>query len=672
MKKWIFSCWFLSFLGLSQSQNAELRGILTNSFSEPLSGYELRLSGTNLTTVSTEDGSFSLQLPPNFKSGDLVIRLFNETLQTVSLKKGESNVLDLGIWVVPQQESPLHLLSVDDLNELYQEDTDLDRGQIGSVLQSQRDIFLNTVAFQFSPTFFRLRGLDNSNQVVRINGVAMQSFLRGSPSWSQWGGLNDFTNRGQHMYLGSSSQIHGMGGFLSTTQIQLRPSAFRSGTKISQAFSNSSYRFRTQLSFVKDPQEKSFGYGFLFSRRWGSQGFVEGTFYDAWSGAAMIEKQWNSQHQTWFTAFYTPTRRGKNAPLTREVFNLKGRSYNPHWGLQEGLPRNSRTVRVQAPMMVFNHRWQFNENDFLQLNIGYQWGLLGSSRLLYNGHELKNQSLSGGGQNPDPVYYQYMPSYALRNLENPDYRNAFFLEEEIKQNGQIDWESLYQANRTSSGFGIYALYEDVQKWNRGSINLQCTRQLVPQLFFRAQGEVIEEQSQFFAMPIDLLGADFLWDYNSYAPLLEQIDSNLNNSNSKVNLETPFQYHYGIQSQEINLAASIDYSNLGLNSFLGGIVRYRSYLRDGYFRTGLYPQNSFGKGLLQNYTTFGIKGGLDYSLTGRHHLSLKALWLQKPPAFKNVYVNSRENQYVIPNSTFETNQQLVFQYLWQGERWTVML
>jgi len=45
--------------------------------------------------------------------------------------------------------------------------------------------------------------------------------------------------------------------------------------------------------------------------------------YSSFSGALLIEKKWNENCSSWFTAIYTPTTRARNAPLTEEVFKIR-------------------------------------------------------------------------------------------------------------------------------------------------------------------------------------------------------------------------------------------------------------------------------------------------------------------------------------------------------------
>ncbi len=660
------SCLFMILFAYVLNAQQLVKGYLVNSFNEPFPNCTLSILEFSVKTVSDEKGYFLLELPISFKNGDLVIETPDGLQQLIPLDFSSDSILDLGTWRVDVLQELDETQSQLDWDALFEEDSGIDRGQIGSILQSQRDVFLNTAAFQFSPTFFRLRGLDPRYQEVQLNGIPIQSFFKGTPQWSQWGGLNDFTNRGQQLFMGASPQIYGRGGFLSTTQINLQPSLFRSGAKISQAFSNSSYRFRTQFSVVERPQENKLGYGLLLSRRWGKRGYMEGTPYEAFSGALLLEKNWSKKHLTWFTAFYTPNSRGKNAPLTKEVFDLKGRQFNPHWGMQSNRIRNSRMTETKTPIVLLNHRWQLNENQFLQFNFGFIWGSQSSSRLLYNGHQLVEGILQGGGRNPDPTYYQYLPSYALRNLNTPDLARAYTLQQEIIENGQLDWRSLYESNQTGSGYGIYALYADVQKLKQRHYNIQYTLRKDNGLNFRSQLGVAQEQSAFFAQPKDLLGAEYLLNYNSYASEASQFPNNLLAPNQKIEVGDAFQYHYEIGTANLSLASSLDYTSEGWNVF--GIVSgaYRSYIREGFFQNGSYPEYSYGKGLTQKFVTLSAKGGVGYALTGRHHFTLQGQWQQKPPAYKNVYVNPRENQFTIPESTFETNTQLVFTYLWQGK------
>ena len=131
--------------------------------------------------------------------------------------------------------------------------------------------------------------------------------------------------------------------------------------------------------------------------------------------------------------------------------------------MQSGSMRNSRIRRIEEPISILSHYWTINEKTTLNTNIAYQFGELGNSRLDWGGSDLDDgNNPIGRGANPSPTYYQKLPSYYLRN-DPSDYEGAYKAEKEFINNGQINWDDLYEANITNTqngGNAIFALYED--------------------------------------------------------------------------------------------------------------------------------------------------------------------------------------------------------------------
>ena len=101
---------------------------------------------------------------------------------------------------------------------------------------------------------------------------------------------------------------------------------------------------------------------------------------------------------------------------------------------------------------MLNHELQLSSKTTLSTNLAYQFGELGNSRLDYP-----------GGANPSPTYYQNLPSYHLAASDGPDYSSAYLAQENLRMNGQVDWNRIYDANLTSASSGLpaaYVLYED--------------------------------------------------------------------------------------------------------------------------------------------------------------------------------------------------------------------
>jgi len=178
-----------------------------------------------------------------------------------------------------------------------------------------------------------------------------------------------------------------------------------------------------------------------------------------------------------FTSILASNKRGKNSPQTQEVFDLKGIQYNSYWGNQNGKMRNSRIKNIFEPIFILNHDWNINKKTILNTNFSYQFGRIGNSRIDNNGTKIDGNTVDGNGNpyivglgtaNPDPTYYQKLPSYALRE----GYKDVYERLQTFLNEGQLNWNSLYMANLSpnNNGFSGYALYEDRNDDNQFTTN----------------------------------------------------------------------------------------------------------------------------------------------------------------------------------------------------------
>ncbi|GAL79784.1 thiamin-regulated outer membrane receptor Omr1 [Algibacter lectus] len=219
-------------------------------------------------------------------------------------------------------------LSDDELN-----DDSSGADNISGLLASSLDVFQRTAAFEFSPSFFRLRGLDSKNSTLLINGIEMNKTYNGRPQWSNWGGVNDVL-RNQELSTGLAPSNYSFGGVLGTNNINIRASQTRAGGRITYSSSNRSYSNRLMATYASGLLKNNWAYTVTLGRRWGgNEGYQEATSYNSNSFFTSVEKIINKAHSLSFSAIYTPNRRGKSSPNTQEVFDLKGIKYNEYWGV---------------------------------------------------------------------------------------------------------------------------------------------------------------------------------------------------------------------------------------------------------------------------------------------------------------------------------------------------
>lgn len=662
MKKIIFSLLLMNVTVWStcpQSLSNVSGLVLDNYTKKPISGVSISMMGTDISQLTDSSGNFKLL---NVPLGEqlILIRFSGYRFQNLPITIVEGQDLNLGeieLYVAIVERNDLSVISLSD-EELSDDEGGADN--TAGLLQSSKDIFLSTAAYEFSTTFFKARGYNSENGKVLINGVEMNKMYNGRPQWSNWGGLNDL-QRNQELSNGLAASESTFGGIAGSNNIIMRTSEYRKGGKISYASSNRSYTGRVMVSYSTGLNESGWAFSFLVSRRYANEGYNDGTLYDSNSFFAAVEKKINKHHSLNFTVFYTPNRRGKSSPNTQEVYDLKSTKYNAYWGNQDNSKRNSRERQIQEPVFILNHYWNLNDKTTLNTNLAFQKGKIGNSRVDYGGTNLVtdnegNDFLIGGGSNPDPTYYQKLPSYFLRDPENPDYEGAYFAQKEFEDNGQLDWNSLYVANETSSSLGgnsIYALYEDRNDDTQFTANSILRTELSDNIGLNASISYRNLKSENFAFMKDLLGGLGFLNVDSFSETIEEAQNDLRNPNRVVQVEERFKYNYIIDANNIDAFVQAQFQYSKVDFYIGTQFSNTNYQRNGLYENGRFPgERSYGLSEKVSFSNFNAKGGMTYKITGRHLIDFNAGYITNAPTIRNTFSNSRENNDIVRDISSE--------------------
>ena len=519
-------------------------------------------------------------------------------------------------------------LSDDELND----DTSA-ADNISGLLNSSMDVFYRTAAYEFSSSFFKVRGLDSDNAILQINGIKMNKLYNGRPQWSNWGGLNDVL-RNQELSNGSIPLKYNFGGILGSNNINVRASEYGEGGRITYSSSNRSYANRLMATYNSGMLQKGWAYSLSIGRRWGNEGYQDASFYDSNSAFLSVQKIFNNKHSLNLAAIYAPNRRGKVSPNTQEVYDLKGTKYNEYWGWQDGEKRNSRVKRVVEPILILNHDWTIDDTSSLETSIGYQFGEMGNSRLDY-----------AGGANPSPAYYQDLPSYYLADSDGPDYEGAYLAQENFINNGQINWNRIYDANLTNTQANLnaaYVLYEDRVDDTQLTINSAYSKEINDNIKISSSINYRSLLSENFAQISDMLGGLSYSNIDSF----DNLDYNLLSPNSIIYEGDKFKYHYEMNVEEISLFSMIDFSFNKFEFFIAGNLTNTIYQRNGVFDNEANTGNSSGEGDEISFDGYGIKVGLTYKFSGKHILDFNSAYIQKAPSIRNTFTNSRVNHNIV--------------------------
>ena len=638
---------------------------------EPIPEVSITIEETNQSTKTNAKGEFVFNV--NVPLGEQVLRISKDGFITkrFPIVVNEFKTVDISDITLEEDLSESH-----DLFGIMLSDDELDDDigaidNISGILQSSLDVFQRTAAFEFSSSFFRIRGLDSDNGSVLINGVEMNKLFNGRPQWSNWGGINDVL-RNQELTTGLTPSNFIFGGVLGSINMNTRASQYRSGGRITYSSSNRSYTNRLMATYTSGLLKNDWAYAISLGRRWGSEGFQEATLYDSNSFFASIEKKIDDEHSISFTGIYSPNRRGKSSPNTQEVYDLKGITYNEYWGRQDGKKRNSRIKEVDEPIVMLSHFWNINKKSSLTNTLAYQFGKQGNSRLDFNGTDLVNGYPEGGGANPSATYYQKLPSYFERNFPN-DLGFAYSAQQEFLSDGQINWNDLYAANSMNATQGrnaIYALYEDRVDDRQLTFNSTIMSQWSDNILFNASLNYKTLQSQNYAKLLDLLGANGYLDVDGYANDFinnpDAIQNDLLNPNRIVGIGDIFKYNYNLNAQVISVYAQVQFKYNKIDFYVATSVTNTSYQRDGLFENGSFPGNeSLGKGEKMTFTGFGGKAGATYKISGKHVFDVNLGYLSKAPSIQNTYSNSRENHNIVPNISEEKISSIDASYIFRS-------
>lgn len=570
--------------------------------------------------------------------------------------------------LVPQQvqpDVPVITLSTADI------EGDADSHDISSLLQGSRDIFMNTAGYNFGSARFRVRGYDSENTTVMINGIPVNDPETGRAFYSTWGGLNDATRMSEgHNNIGFSR--HSFGGLGGATNIVTRASQYSPNIRTTYSNSNRSYAHRAMFTYSTGLQDNGWAWTLSGSRRTADEGYVKGTFYDAWAYFLSVERKFNNEHSLGLIAFGAPSKTGRPGVATQEAYDLTGDNfYNPNWGYQNGEVRNSRVNHYNTPWIILTHYWTPGSNTEITTSAAYTFGRGGSTALnWYDSHASYNQPGYQLAGDPRPDYYRWLPSFYANDPVTQDLLTNLWMNDPYFR--QINWDWLYNANygnlftvnnvngsdQSHTGpRSKYIIEERRNDRNQFTFNSNLTYRPTATNTITGGLNVSLAKTNQFKIITDLLGGEFWYDIDQFAerdfddPNMSQND--LLNPNRIVKEGDRFGYDFTGNINEYQAFAQSDWVLPRWDFYVAGSVSQTTFWRTGHMQNGRFPENSYGDGEKNNFTNFGLKGGTTFKITGRHYVTGNGMLMTRAPYFRDAYISSRVRDDVIEGLTSET-------------------
>jgi len=611
---------------------------------QPLVGANVVIEGTDLGGVTDENGNFLIDVP----AGDLDITasFIGYKPQTLSVKVEEevasvNFVLELDALILTDIEvlaSRADKSTPVAYTNVSKEEMEIRLGSqdIPMILNTTPSVYATQQGGGAGDARINVRGFNQRNVAVMINGVPQNDMENGWVYWSNWDGVGDATSSIQ-MQRGLSAVNLATPSIGGTMNIITDPAAMEKGGKFKQEVGEAGF-LKTTLNYNTGLINDKLALSGTIVRKTGD-GLINGTWTDAWAYYVGGSYAVNKDNRFELYAIGAPQRHGQNlykqniATYSQDLagsideydtdafaegnkFETEaGRFFNQnvadvssdYKGQQYWYMYGARTTDRYNPNFLnerenFFHKPLVNLNHFLTINDKTRL----SSVLYWSGG-------SGGGTG---TYGSVSRKPAVEG--EPWYASSPWTwdwDAEISQNSDnIDSDWSDTENRST---GIL----------RNSINRQNTIGLISKLNYDVSEELeVQVGIDWRTAGIeharevrDLLGGDYYVDYaDDNAP-----------DGKKVGLGDIIAYHNETTVDWIGGFVQGNYTTEKLNLYGMGGVSSIGYSYNDHFAVDFETVSS------DPITTFQVKGGASYNLDDRLSAFVNSGYVQKPPILDNV-------------------------------------
>lgn len=648
---------FLFLSAVLPAQNAKLVGFVrdVDNF-VALSDASVVLSGTGQLAASATDGAYIIDnVPPGVYTLVATANGYLPQEIRISARAGEEVRMDF--LMRKDQNTPTTTPTVTEIPTITLEEAEAETegsGEVANLLNASRDVYQQISGFGWGNFRFRERGYDAEHFPLFLNGVNINDPETGTAFFGEIGGLNDVL-RYRETSIGLAPSEFTFAEIGGATRLDTRASVQRKQIRASYAKSNRTYTDRVMLTMSTGVMPGGWAVTASGSRRWGQEGYFDGTFFDGYSYFLSVDKKINRKHALNATFLGAPNRRGKVADSFEEMFDLAGtHRYNPNWGYQNGDKRNAAVGHANQPIGILRYDWTPNAGTSVMVSVLGQAGKRGDTRLEWF-----------DATNPAPDYNRRLPSAIPDPALSAAWADALRNDENLRQ---LDWNRFYDENsrntftvqnadgiagNTVTGKRAQFIVEDQRADSRElGFNALLNQQLNVRAKLSAGASYRWYTGENFKVVDDLLGADYWLDINRFASQdypgdTDKEQNDLLNPNNVVRKGEVFGYNYDENIRNGNTWFQITTDLRKIQYFFGAEVGINQFWRTGYMQNGRFPENSLGESPKQSFYTYGAKGGVTYKANGRNYLYANGFIGTRPPQFRDIFLAPRNRADVVP-------------------------
>ena len=603
---------------------------------EPLIGVSILETGTSNGVITDFDGNFQIKMSKNatlqlsyvgYETQEVEVGK-RTNLGVIGLKPEAIGLEDVTVvgQIAVQRKTPI---AVSQVTALEIEER-IGGGEFVEVLKNTPGVHANSNGGSWGDSEIWMRGFDNTNIAMMINGVPMNGMENGKVYWSNWQGLSDVTSVMQTQRgLGASKMsAPSVGG---TINIVTKGLDAKKGGSFSYSMGDNGYN-KVAFSVSTGLMSNGWAITVMGSRTWGD-GYIQGTSFEGYNYFANISKRINENHQLSLTGFGAPQehyqRSGKYSALTMAEWNkvrkymkdgMHFSRYNPTYGYDNYGNQNSANYNVyHKPQISLNHIWQIDHKSSLSttayVSVGRGYGRTAEPGY---GASYSYSDLTNGAKDGKLSYtfrredgtFDYGAVMALNDINNPIYQQT---------SGE------YQREYAGSQLVIC---ENRNDHNWYGITSTYTNKFAEIFDFYAGIDVRYYQGKHNAVVSDLMGGEYFIDDTRKKVKAENnaaaLDPNWKYEKLTIG-DIAYRNYDGFVVQE-GAFAQLEYNQNRWSAFVNGSLNYNHYWKVDYY----YYDAEHGKSDVLGFLGGTIKAGANYEFNKHHNAFVNVGYISRAP------------------------------------------
>ena len=444
-----------------------------------------------------------------------------------------------------------------------------------------------------------IRGFDQRNVAVTINGIPVNDMENGWVYWSNWAGLGDAVSTIQvQRGLGASKlAINSVGG---TMNIITKSTDAKPGASVMTSLTDyGQYKIMGYAS--TGLMDNGFALTTVLSKTAGSS-YVDGTWINGYSYFLTLAKKLNERHKLVLTGIGAPQSHGqRSSGLNPSQYDTLDRRFNGDIGYySNGDLFNDRVNYYHKPQFSLNHYWNVSEKTSVNSSLYYSIGHGGGSGRLGSSYTRTAEGLLD-----IQAAYDY-------NMANPDVNN-----------GGVKYA---QRNSVNNHYWTGLISTVNHKINA---NMDLTLGLDARSY---RGEHFREVR-------DLLGGSARYDGVNGLVGVHEYASNYGNVFHVTPADQRVSYDNDGLVKYAGLFGQLEYSKDNLSAFVTGAINQTSNQRVDRMS---YVNDTTGRGELSEIVKimgYSFKGGANYNINENHNVYFNAGKFSRAPFFSFVFVNN---------------------------------